>query len=606
MSIAVLNQVYDETRRLAIAGSNLAVQDFRLMKLIAPLEKSAEKAPVFGQVAKSIEKLIDASQQESAQALLDLASLVSAILYTQGQTALEGPLEVMESSELSNQSTQVSARIMKPLIEALTTTGSGRLETVRDAYEQGAFNDLRIINLAVKGLDDVYAELADFVAEKVLPQYGSAIVPLIKDEINIKGRGGDTRRLKALHQQDPELARPIVLDSFENGSKEMKIAALACLGDSDEDLPHLHEQAKARSKEVRRVAFERLSRFTDDETVALFTKALNSADVELVVSPISQNDSPQLLKLAHDSIESQSAELLSSKNKTKLGKELQQLSILLTALYGRSDQKTLSLVESLFDQRAELLKLKGTPVSGGDVLEHLTEIMLNSQSKKLRQRLIDARDEFRGRSFSNSFIAAVLICKPAEVYKLFSPYYLIKGKAKDYEKERQQLVQVTFFIRQDRWHFYASRLSSYRFPTYREGSVPEIKWDPKWIAAAVELDDLEAVCELASSKDKSIHGYLEKKFAQQVKKKDPDYHDLAKILAAMIETGHKKALDYWIEAVKKHAAKEGWYYVYYLSSLVTQFPPAAAKKIEAIIPDLPESIADQILGQLITLQTLKK
>jgi hypothetical protein len=79
MSIAVLNQVSDETRRLAIAGSNLASGDFRLKKLIEPLNKSAAKAPVFGQVAKSIQKLIDAPPKESAQALLDLSSLVSAI-----------------------------------------------------------------------------------------------------------------------------------------------------------------------------------------------------------------------------------------------------------------------------------------------------------------------------------------------------------------------------------------------------------------------------------------------------------------------------------------------------------------------------------------------
>ncbi|QDV50773.1 DUF5691 domain-containing protein [Gimesia fumaroli] len=606
MSIAVLNQVYDETRRLAIAGSNLAVQDFRLKKLISPLEKSAEKAPVFGQVAKAIEKLIGATQKESAQALLDLASLVSAILYTQGQTVLEGPLEEIESCELGNQSTQVSARVMKPLIEALMTTGSGRLETVRDAYQQGAFNDLRIINLAVKALDDVYSELADFVAEKVLPQYGTAIVPLIKDSINIKGRGGDVRRLKALHQQDPGLARPIVLDAFENGSKEMKIAALACLGDTDEDLPHLHEQAKSRSKDVRRVAFERLSRFTDAATVALFTKALNSADVELVVSPISQNESPQLLKLVHDSIETQSSEFLTGKAKTKRGKELQQLSTLLTALYGRSDIKTLSIVESLFDQRAELLKLKGTPVSGSNVLEHLTEIMLNSKSKKLRKRLIESRDEFRGRDFSNSFVAAVMICKPAEVYSLFSSYYLVKGKPKGIAKERQEIIQNTFSFNADTWDYYASTISYYRFPTIKEGSGSKVKWDPKWIAAAVEQDDLESVTELATRKDKAIHAYLEKKYEQELKARQTHHHDLLMILAAMIETKHGKAVDYWIQTLQKHASKEGWYYVYYLSSLIPFFSSSAVKKIEAIIPELPETLADQILERLITLKTKKK
>ena len=39
MSIPALKQVYDETRRLAIAGSVVASGDFRLKKLVPALEK---------------------------------------------------------------------------------------------------------------------------------------------------------------------------------------------------------------------------------------------------------------------------------------------------------------------------------------------------------------------------------------------------------------------------------------------------------------------------------------------------------------------------------------------------------------------------------------
>ena len=116
MSLAVLNQVYDETRRLAIAGSNLAAGDFRLTKLVDPLQKSAAKAPVFGQVAASIQRLVDAPADESAQALLDLSSLVSAILYTQGQTTISGDLEPIATSSLGTQTTQVSAKFHSHLV----------------------------------------------------------------------------------------------------------------------------------------------------------------------------------------------------------------------------------------------------------------------------------------------------------------------------------------------------------------------------------------------------------------------------------------------------------------------------------------------------------
>ena len=67
MSIAALNQVYDEVRRLAIAGSDLAANDFRLKKLVPPLRKSATKAAVFGKVADSVEEVLGSTPKTSAQ-----------------------------------------------------------------------------------------------------------------------------------------------------------------------------------------------------------------------------------------------------------------------------------------------------------------------------------------------------------------------------------------------------------------------------------------------------------------------------------------------------------------------------------------------------------
>ena len=42
-------------RRLAIAGSAVAPGDFRLKKLVQPLEKSGEKAPVFARVGQAVQ-----------------------------------------------------------------------------------------------------------------------------------------------------------------------------------------------------------------------------------------------------------------------------------------------------------------------------------------------------------------------------------------------------------------------------------------------------------------------------------------------------------------------------------------------------------------------
>src|SRR3954463_16088036 len=109
MSIAILNQVYDEARRLAVAGSVVARGDFRLKKLLPPLEQAGAKAPVFAKVAECARAVIDGPEDQSAANLLELTSLVTAVLYTQGETGVAGALEPIESNDLGGESVQTSA-----------------------------------------------------------------------------------------------------------------------------------------------------------------------------------------------------------------------------------------------------------------------------------------------------------------------------------------------------------------------------------------------------------------------------------------------------------------------------------------------------------------
>src|SRR5438309_4633196 len=96
MSIALIEESAKEVRRLAIAGSPLAVGDFRLKKLIAPLEQAGAKVPVFTQVAKAIGDLINGKETDTAANLLSLSTLLNAILYTQGQTGTDAAFQELE------------------------------------------------------------------------------------------------------------------------------------------------------------------------------------------------------------------------------------------------------------------------------------------------------------------------------------------------------------------------------------------------------------------------------------------------------------------------------------------------------------------------------
>jgi len=112
MSIAILTQVYDEMRRLSIAGSVVASGDFRFKKLVPPLEQSGAKVPVFAKVAEAIKAVVDGNEKTSPQALLELTTLVNAILYTRGETGAAGPLDPIETTDLGAPTAQASARVL--------------------------------------------------------------------------------------------------------------------------------------------------------------------------------------------------------------------------------------------------------------------------------------------------------------------------------------------------------------------------------------------------------------------------------------------------------------------------------------------------------------
>ncbi len=196
MSIAVLTNVYDEMRRLAIAGSATAAGDFRLKKLIPSLEQAGAKAPVFTRIAEAVKSLVESPEQASAPALLELCTLVTAVLYTQGETGLSGELTPLDSADLEPPASQVSASVLKPLLDALANTGSGRLEIIRDSFERGAFHDLRLVKPAMEAIDDPSPDVGDFIAREVLPLYRKAILLDLKSRLDLKsGKRGHQRRL---------------------------------------------------------------------------------------------------------------------------------------------------------------------------------------------------------------------------------------------------------------------------------------------------------------------------------------------------------------------------------------------------------------------------
>ena len=600
MSIAVLVQVYDEVRRLAIAGSAVAPGDFRLKKLIPPLEKSGEKVPVFAKVAQAATAVVDSNDRTASTALLELTTLVNAILYTQGETGIAGEFKPLETVDLGGQATQAGARVLKPLLEALSSTGSGRLELVRDAFERGTFKDLRLVKPALRGIDDPYPEIGEFIAEKVLPLYGKAILPELRATLDLKARGGHVHRLQLMHRLDPRGSRDLIQSALDGGSKEMRVAAVECLGTTEEDIVYLLEQSKAKAKDVRAAALRALaaSGVSRADVIAALKKAIAGADLELFVPRAKDCALAQIQDYVLEQAEQQVKELLKSKDKKEQGTAIVRLLQLVSCLDERTDAKGEEFLLSCFEKAGAFAAIKSEP-SGSD-LNELVAHVLSKGTLKMKQQLIAAQKTLSGGMLSPAIFAARSMMSPGDFYEEFSP--LLKelapkrGKKKNAEQDRGNALLAA--LTADGEYYYYRHGMRYARHELRSNVVPLRELDPRWLDAAIEVGSLQLVCNLGTAGHEPTRRFLSE---QLVAKKEP--HELQQVLRTMVRVGHPDAADALIDTLKKQAKTTSYYFFsYWYGPLIADLPKSALPKFEELLPTLPDKMVDQLMDSVLALK----
>lgn len=593
MSIPVLNQVYDEVRRLAIAGSVVASGDFRLKKLVAPLEQAGQKAPVFAKLAQAVGKVVDGNEKTASESLLELSTLVNAVLYTQGTTGIEGALKPIDSIDMGLRVTQTSARVLKPLLEALTSTGSGRLEVIREAHERGSFKDLRLINPSLAALDDSYPDIADYVATNILPTFGKAILPELRAKFDHKGRAGHVRRLALMHRLDPEGSREHVKLALDEGSKEVRVAAIGCLGDSPEDLDFLLEQSKAKAREVRAAAFRSLGRSQHPKAVAALQAALSNGDMEFVVEPIRDNLHADILKYVVDEATKQHKMLIAARetDKKKTEKNILRMVALLQCLRGSEDTTAEKFVIDCFNDRAKLESIKGD-LNGEHIQFNLIELMVKG-TKAMQLALAAAHATLTEYQLAQSFVAAANVWSQEKVYDEFHQYMTKKvGEKGKKNSPPASQAAITKMLVGNSIYYYGRGV---RKKEHRE------QFDPRWLDRAVELNDLVTVQALARPGHQGASDML-LKTAEEHLRKSVDLSTIYPVLEALVEIGHPSATDLLIAAIEKVAAGTHVYNVKFLGQIIPDVPKSDLPKFEAMMTRLPDKAIDDLVDYITELK----
>lgn len=586
MSLALIEESAKEVRRLAIAGSPLAVGDFRLKKLIPPLEQAGAKVPVFAQVAKAMSEVVNGSEAESASRLLSLSTLLNAILYTQGQSSATGNLQKLETFSTTCAMTRTTARVLKPLVEALTASGGGRFEVVKSAVERGAFNDLRLIDPAIQALGDNYPELADLVAEKILPAYGPGIVPRLKGSFDLKGKRPDARKLEVMHRLDTDGTLELCKKALDDGSVEVKVAAIGCLGKHADCLPQVIEQTKSKNKQLRAAALEVLAEHDQPEITKIFTELIKGKTLDILVRPFRALRNRQVL----NSLIEEGNRVFDAVFKGD-AEQIPRLWEVLDCLETRPETEVEAFLLHCFNSAGKLAKAKAAQksvIAGTEVQVRLASLLNRMGSPRCLEAILTQRDSLPPSAFPHVFHSAIRTWSPEQVFKEFSPL-LVQNKGAG--KEKFEYLQR--FITGTQWDD-TSRFNpmAYGDPDSAEdASLKKHEWDARWLDAAIKADQTTVVCCFARPNHKAALNYLLKH--GDAKKTS----DAGMMVRALARCQYPKITDYFLDLVAKKtkAAKYLDYELQFLLENARHLPPTDLPKLDEFAAKLDEKFVDAFL-----------
>ena len=289
-----LYELQQELNRLFIAGSKFAKNDPRLQKHIPILKKLGEKAPVFNKLAQDVEELLQLDAQQSAEKLLSLSTLLYSVLYTQGVTTEEGAAVASQvpNVALADVNTQYSYLQLKPVLQALTESKSGRLETVKDAYERGIFKDSRTFGYLSFALADKYSELADYIMEVVIPASGKAMLPFLAADFKLEDKVENVRRLRLLYKLGYAEVDGLIDKIFAESLPNLQAEAIAILSDKKDEKTEdfIISLTSDKNKTIRGAAYKALAKIGTqrciDKLYELYSNNKQKGNGELLAEAI--------------------------------------------------------------------------------------------------------------------------------------------------------------------------------------------------------------------------------------------------------------------------------------------------------------------------------
>ncbi len=269
----------NDVGRLLAAGSSAAAGHDGLARRARALRELGAKVPTLAAVADAVERVTAAPPKQAGPTFLDLVVLARQIRGSLSAAGADGAMEAVPAS--GPWQTPGSLRDVGPAFEALSHSGEGREETLKDAVGRKVVGDLRLLPALLGGLGGGYAPVADLVAEEALPALGKAVLPDLLARVDLQGKAAEARALRAVCKIDPARGAELCRKALAEGSTPLKVEALARLPEVGK--PGEAEKAglalcRDRNGDVRHAALSALRLAKSDEALDALLAALEEKD----------------------------------------------------------------------------------------------------------------------------------------------------------------------------------------------------------------------------------------------------------------------------------------------------------------------------------------
>lgn len=223
MDIKPLYELKDRLRVAAIAGTELIPEDFRLKKAADSFKALEGASPVFKKISEQTDALLSDKCSDRAGALLDTVTLVDSVICTLGTSEVSGEVGELPITDTASRIVDAPYSRLSSIIDALTKSGSGNMETVSNAWAETPelFRDYRVKPAVVKGLGASYSELAEYVVG-IITDIGGEMLPLLEKDFDPEGKKEMVRRVMAIDRIGGASENEFYLKTLESAKKDVR------------------------------------------------------------------------------------------------------------------------------------------------------------------------------------------------------------------------------------------------------------------------------------------------------------------------------------------------------------------------------------------------